>query len=247
MIKNRLYFMAGYMPEIEHSERTINLCRRAPAPGSRIASVITRLSRVDFNPTQKLQTNVSWIWSPAKRIGSLPNRDARVAAPTNDLSVQGGYVPSQAFTASGNYTVTPKLLVSVRYGYKYINAKEGNYGLSTSPYIIYNTDAPKVAGVPAPWQQGSGYRNVSSTFGIERDETTRHNIYVDGTYIWSAGKQQHTFKMGWMMNKAHEIIVDDFTNGEFTINWGDTFSRGSINKATGTYGYLHLGRRRPPQ
>ena len=31
--------------------------------------------------------------------------------------------------------------------------------------------------------------------------------------------------------------MDDFTNGEFTINWNDTFSRGSINNATGTYGY----------
>jgi hypothetical protein len=236
MIKNRLYFMAGYMPEIEHTERTINY-----AAGARTWKQDRKrhysLSRVDFNPTQKLQTNVSWIWSPAKRIGSLPNRDPRVAAPTNDLSVQGGYVPSQALTASANYTLTPKLLLSVRYGYKYINAKEGNYGLSTAPYIIYNTDAPKDSAIPAAWQQGTGYRNVSSTFGIERDETTRHNLYLDGTYILSAGGQQHTFKVGWMMNKAHEFIVDDFTNGEFTINWNDTFSRGSINNAKGTYGY----------
>lgn len=236
ILKNRLYFMTGMTPELEHTERTINY-----ASGARTWSQDRKrhygLGRLDFIPIQKLQVNGSWVWSPSKRTGSLPNRDPRVAPPTNDLSVQGGFEPSQAVTASANYTITPRLLVSGRYGYKYYNAKAGNYGLAGDPYIIYNTDAPKIAAVPVALQQATGWRNVSSTFGIETDATTRHNVYLDGTYIVNIGKQQHTFKAGWMLNKAHELIIDDYTNGNFLINWNETFSRGSINQATGTYGY----------
>jgi outer membrane receptor protein involved in Fe transport len=236
ILKNRLFFMAGYMPILESTTRTVNYTA-GPRTWNQTIKSHYSLSRVDFNPTQKLQINTSWIWSPVKRLGTLPNRDPRVTAPSNNLAIQGGFVPSQSYTASANYSVTPRFLVSARYGYKYYNAKPGNYGVATDPYIIYNTAAPAISAVPVALQQGTGWRNVSSTLAIEKDITTRHNVYVDGTYVLNIGRQQHTFKAGWMMNRAFEDYVDDFTNGEFTVDWGGTFSRGSINNAAGTYGF----------
>ena len=195
------------------------------------------LGRLDFTPFTKLQANASWVWSPAKRNGALPNRDIRVAAPSNDQAILGGYVPSQSLTWSVNYTATPKLIISARYGYKYFNSKDGNYGIVASPYITYNTAAPNDPAVPAIWQQGTGYRNVSSTLAIVKDVMTRHNLYLDGTYIVNLGGQQHTLKGGWMMNKGFEDYVDDYTNGQFTVNWGDSFTRNTIVGAKGAYGY----------
>ncbi len=238
ILKNRVHFFAAYQPELERTERIVAY---APPTGTRqfTQEPIRHygFGRVDFNPTSKLQVNSSWIWSPQRIKGTLPNRDPRVAPPTNDLSIQGGFVPSQAYTASANYLATPKLLLSARYGYRYLNRKENNYGISGAPYVVYQTSSSSVPGVPPEFAGSTGFRNVSSTFGIVRDITTRHNVYVDGSYTANLFGHPHTFKAGYAVNRVFNDIEDDYTNGYFLIYWGDAFSRGSINNQRGTLGY----------
>src|SRR5262249_28181578 len=134
------------------------------------------LSRIDFGVGSKVQVNTSWIWTPQRQTGALPNADPRIAAPSNDLTIQGGWQPANAYTAAVNYTVTPSILLSARYGYKYQNDKIGNYGLPLAPYIVYQQRAP----AEAPLQGNTGFSNVSSTLTTEKDIQTRHNVYLDG-------------------------------------------------------------------
>jgi hypothetical protein len=81
---------------------------------------------------------------------------------SSDLSVQGGYTPAQQFAAGFNWTPKSNLVVSGRYGYKYLNDKDGNYGLSQDPTSSLTS---RQAGLPVP-PRSRGYRNVTSTFGI---------------------------------------------------------------------------------
>ena len=229
IVKNRLFFNLGYMPQFTNRDRTIDY-----ASGTRKFNQRTKehfsLARLDYNPLSKLQVNTSWIWSPVKvRGGALPNQDVRLAAPTNDLTIQGGYQPSQQYSASATYTFTPRFLISARYGYRYQNDKLFNYGLSGLPRIVYNTAAP--AGVPTPG--GAGFANVSSTLRTEYDITDRHNVYLDASYL--VGK--HTIKFGYLLNRLGNRVVSDFTNGSFSVNWGESFSRGSISNVRGALGY----------
>lgn len=232
ILKDRLHFFGAYSPDSEHTDRDIAYTKGARS-FSQDRTRHYSLGRLDFTPSSKLQMNASYIWSPYKREGQLPNRDPRIAAPTNDLSIQGGYTPGQQISTGINWTPKSNLVISARYGYKYLNDKDGNYGLSQAPYISYQTAAP--AGVPTPG--GSGFANVSTTFGIARDITTRHNGYFDLTYVASLGGQQHTFKGGYAINRVANDVLNDYTNGFFQIYWGDTYSRGSITKAGGPYGY----------
>ena len=229
IVKNRLFFNVGYMPTFTNVDRTIDY-----AAGTRKFNQKTSyhfgLFRVDYNPLSKLQVNTSWIWSPVKiRGGTLPSQDIRLAAPTNDLTVQGGFQPSQQYSASATYSFTSKFLLSARYGYRYQNDKLFNYGLSGLPRIVYNTAAP--AGVPTPG--GAGFANVSSTLRTEFDVTDRHNVYLDSSYI--AGR--HTLKFGYLLNRLGNQVRSDFTNGSFSVNWGEAFSRGSVNAQRGALGY----------
>ncbi len=229
IIKNRLFFNMGYMPQFENRDRTINYAAGTRNFNQKTTSHFS-LARIDYNPLAKLQVNSSWIWSPVKvQGGALPNQDIRIAAPTNDLTVQGGFQPSQQYSTSATYTFTPKFLISARYGYRYQNDKLFNYGLSGLPRIVYNTAAP--AGVPTPG--GAGFANVSSTLRTEFDITDRHNLYLDASYL--AGK--HTLKFGYLLNRLGNRVVSDFTNGSFSVNWGEAFSRGSINNVRGALGY----------
>jgi outer membrane receptor protein involved in Fe transport len=235
ILKDKLHFFTAYSPTHETNTREIEY-----ASGARSFDMTQNshysLARLDFTPSSKLQINGSYIWAPSKREGALPARDPRLAAPTNDQSIQGGYTPSQQIAAGFSWTPTSRLVVSGRYGYKYLNDKDGNYGLSQAPYVSYQTSSA-AAGSPVPTAGGAGFVNVSSTFGIARDITTRHNGYFDLTYVADLGGQQHTFKAGYAINRVANDVLNDYTNGFFQIYWGDAYSRGSVQNQRGTYGY----------
>ena len=237
VIKDRLNFYVSYAPELERTTRTISY-----ASGARtFEQKWTRtygIGRLDFSPTPKVQFNTTYIWSPSKRDGSLPTRDPRIAAPSNDVSIQGGFTPAQAYTASVSYTPTSKLVLSARYGYRYFNDKDGNYGLPQEGFVTYQTSSAQ-SKTPVPPQSagGTGYSNISTNYGTELDVTTRHNVYVDAAYTATIGSHLHTFKAGYALNRVANQVNQDYLNGRFLIYWGDSFTRGSVTNATGPYGY----------
>ena len=238
ILKNRLYFFAGYMPEFVRIQRTNQY---ADPIGARQYEQETiqhyGLGRLDYAATSKLNIQTSWIWSPFRTKGGLPTTDIRRAPPGNDQSVVGGFAPAQAYTASANYAFTPRFLVSARYGYKYLNDKASNYGLPGTPYYTYQTaSAASPIPVPGAYQGANGFASSSSTLSTARDITTRNNIYLDATKMFSL-KGQHSFKFGYAINRQANDVATDYTNGFFQIFWGDKFNRGSVNNATGAYGY----------
>ncbi len=245
IIRDKLFFLVSYHPELESTQRVANYVKAGTRTYNQTVDRHYGLGRIDYSPNSKLQVNSSWIWSPQKINGYLPARDSRVEPPTNDLSIQGGYQPAQSYSASATYTATSRLIFTARYGYKYLNDKGGtagfggNYGLSGLPYITYNTATSAVtnAVVPASVQGANGFQNVSTTLGTIADVTSRHIVNGDASYITNIFGQQHTFKAGYSIARLSNNAIDDYSNGRFTVNWGDTFSRGSINNVGGTYGY----------
>jgi hypothetical protein len=237
IVKNSLFFTAGYAPSLTETTRTVPY-----ASGSRDFNRTDKshygFSRLDYNPFAKLQTYASWTWSPFKQNGVLPNADPRVAAPTNDLSIQGGWQPAQTVTVGGTYSITSKWLVTARFGSKYQNDKNLNYGLSGAPYLQYQTaSSQSPLPVPPAYAGANGYRNVTTTLGVVKDITTRRNIYVDSSYIANLAGRQHIFKFGYYQARVSNDVSTDFTNGSFQLFWGDKFSRGSFQGITGNYGY----------
>jgi hypothetical protein len=250
ILKQRLHFFTSYFPEFHRTERSI-----AFAAGPRTTvNRLTRhfgIARLDYAPTQKIQVNTSYLWTPIRSRGLLTGTDPRIAAPTNDLSINGGYTPSVAYTASFTWTPTSKTVFSARYGYKYLNDKGNTYGLPINPLINYatcnNVSTPGQCSsyIPGPGnqtpppsvQQASGFQNTASTFNTFFDVTTRHNVYLDGSYLARLAGQQHTFKGGFAINRIANRVKDDYPDGLFIFNWGEGFTRGTISNARGEYGY----------
>lgn len=239
IIRDRLFFFGSLAPQMQKTLRNVSYRTAGERVFEQEQTSWYGLGRLDYAASSKLQLNGSYIWSPQKINGYLPNRDPRLSPPSNDLSIQGGYTQAQSVSGSAVYSASPNVVLSARYGYRYLNDKlgnsglTGNYGLSGDPYVVYRNSAVGIAGVPAALQQPNNYSNVSSTFGIEKDITTRNNLYLDGT--WIVGR--HTLKGGYQLNRLHNEVADDFTNGNFLVYWNDTFSRGSVQGARGQYGY----------
>ncbi len=240
ILKDRLHFFTGYFPEASRTERTTTFVSDG---STRVSTNRTirhyALSRLDYAPSQKVQINTSYLWSPIRNSGSLYGTDGRIAPPTSNLTIQGGYRPSSAYTASVAYIPSPKFTLGARYGYKFLNDKDGNYGKPVAPYLIWSTNSSQQTSppVPAQWQGNAGKTNVSNTFLVLRDITTRHNVYLDGSYLNRLLGQQHHFEAGYALNRIANDVNDDYINGRFDINWGEGFTRGSIVNRRGTYGY----------
>ena len=236
IVKDRLLFTVAYEPALQRTERAI-----AYASGDRqYVREDTQhygLVRLDFNPVQKWRFQTSWLWAPARSKGRLPVTDVRVQAPANDQSVLGGFTPSQSYTASVSYVPTSRAIITARYGYRYLNQKDGNYGLPGDAWIQYGNSSSNAPGVPAEFAGPNGFQNISNPFKTEKSIQTRHNVYLDGSLITSLAGQQHSLKAGYAINRMANNIVDDYPNGHFQIFWGDSFSRGSIDGARGQYGY----------
>jgi len=242
LIKQRLNFFTGYTADLDRRERTVPFLVGTRTTTQRIVSH-RGVARVDYAPTQKLQINTSYFWNPVKQTGQLTGVDPRVAPPATDFSIRGGYVPASNYTASATYTANSHLIFEARYGYKYLNDKNGAYGNSPAPFLVWSR--PSVASsatlditnIPTAFRQASGFTNVANTFTVQRDITTRHNVYLNVNYMNNIFGQRHSFKGGYALNRLNNDVFDNFTNGRFNIFWGEAISRGSVQGVRGTYGY----------
>lgn len=240
ILKERLHFFTSYFPEFTRTERSIAFTAGPRTTTNRVTRHFG-LARLDYAPTQKIQVNTSFLWTPIRNKGLLTGLDPRIAPPTNDLSIGGGFTPASAYSASFTYTPTSKVVLSARYGYKYLNDKGNTYGLPTAVLRLYQraTSSAAYVGppVPAEFAGAAGLQNVSNTFNVVKDITTRHNLYLDGSYLARIFGQQHVIKGGFSLNRIENKVLDDYPNGRFDFYWGEGFSRGSITGARGTYGY----------
>jgi carboxypeptidase family protein/TonB-dependent receptor-like protein len=241
IIKQRLNFFTSYFPEFTRTQRDIAFTSGAKTSTNRITRHYG-MGRVDYSPTQKMQFNSSYLWTPIRSTGGLTGTDPRVAPPTNNLSLLGGYTPANAFTASFTYTPTSRTVLSARYGYKYLNDKGNTYGLPAGTLVLYATATSGSAytgpAVPAAFAGPAGKQNISNPFLVLFDITTRKNLYLDGSQIFRLAGQQHTVKGGYAENRIANRVEDDYPAGRFDIFWGTDFSRGTlVDHVRGTFGY----------
>ncbi len=255
IIKERLNFFTGYTVDLNRTERTTAFAAGTRTTTQRVVSH-RGVARVDYAPTQKLQINTSYFWNPVKQVGALIGNDPSVTAPTTDFSTRGGFVPASNYTASGVYTVSPKLILEARYGYKYLNDKNLNYGLPSVPFYTWTTStaagtggaAPSIVStgkltqaqydaIPVAFRQASGYANTATTLAVIKDITTRHNVYLNAIHLTNWFGQRHSFKGGYALNRLNNDVLTNYTQGRFNIAWGEAFSRGTIQNVKGPYGH----------
>jgi hypothetical protein len=256
ILKDRLNFFTGYSGELERRVRTLPFASGTQRYTQRTLRHYG-VARLDYAPTQKLQVNTSYYWNPVKQTGIFPaSLDPRVTPPSNDLSIGGGYTPASNYTVSTVYTVSPRLILEARYGYKYLNDKNNPYGKSPLPWLRWNASTalgqngalPSIVDqgklsqalydtIPGQFRQSNGFQNVTDTFTTSRDITTRHNLYLNANYITRIFGQSHSFKGGYALNRLSNDVFDNYPNGRFEIFWGEVISRGSVQGVRGDYGY----------
>lgn len=263
ILKNRLWFYAGYAPEFSTTLRTIR--RIQPVTATTVTPVViaTRdvrnrtkndnmFGRIDVSPFSKLSFYVSAFNTPSKSLGSIPggavnqgsyewpqNPPAPGAAPSaffNDrLDRQGGFTPANSVSGQATYTPWSNLAITAKMGRNYLNDKGNNYDTNTTnpTWTIVEPCVPATFPGCPPNTQASGTTG-SANSGVTYDITIRNTFSADATWVNRLFGQQHTLKGGFQRNAVSNDVLAP-TGGAVTLHFNETDPQTGMRSVYGYY------------
>ena len=124
----------------------------------------------------------------------------------------------------------PRITLSARYGYKYLNDKDGNYGVPGDPYVVYQT-ASAAAGLPVPTVGGTGiFKRQQHANHLSRRDHPEQPLcgwLLSGKFV---GPTSISLWAGYSLNRLTNDVATDYTNGDFNLFWGQSYSRGQYRQ-----------------
>ena len=130
-IKDKLWFFTSASPNFRRRSNDYKFSGGTEPATLKAEETYWQLfNKLSYSPTQRLRTNFSWLWSPAKAEGRLPayNNVANAVTSTlasNAVYQQVGYFqPQNNYSGQIDYTITPTSLVTVRGGRFWDNYKD---------------------------------------------------------------------------------------------------------------------------
>ena len=235
-IKDKLYFFTSISPRWRRADYKYEF---SDGPGSmkRKAAYMTWFNKIDFDPTSRIRTSFTWLYTPTRLTGSLyaytdycANCSVQTLANAAAVAIRGYSQPEQSYTGAMDFTLSNSSVLSVKGGRYYLDYKDT--GVPFSKQYVWRSSSVGIAGVPADLQQPSGFSTpsaIQTTFDI----TTRTYVQADFTQYFHLGGQ-HNIKAGVGTQKNVNKVLDSYgTDGRVNIYWGLPGPNGD----TGTYGY----------
>ncbi|HEX6975619.1 MAG TPA: carboxypeptidase regulatory-like domain-containing protein, partial [Vicinamibacterales bacterium] len=246
ILRNRLWFFAGYLPQITRWDRTVTFTSNQETATFRRDSEI---HNVNYNVTGQLSQNLraKFAVSHQPTVGgqTMPAIEADGTS-TSTRSQFPNQVTTNNFTNSyaGNvdWVVTPKFFMSLNTGYLAYGGKNVTSGQFPNQLRhTFTGENSMFADIPASLRQINGYSDFAASTRQVRDDYTRIGVNVDGTYyLTMAG--QHTLKAGVQFERLGNDVLTGAQAPTIALNWNA--SRTTLNNQTvrGTYGYFIANR-----
>jgi len=237
IVKNRLFFFAGYMPRFVNTDRNVNFVDGSKGAFNQKYTQQYTVGKLDYSPASRLRLNGSWIWNPTKSMGVLPSRQG-TDDPHSNYGEQGSYSAGQIVAGSVDYLPTNRLVLSFRGGYNRTN-NNTNYGIGTATSIYYSNNNAAIPGIPPDLVGAAGWQTFAPGATLY-DIYTRKNYNADATYVFSAAGQ-HSIKGGWQMNElGNNVNTTTYANGYYRYYWNLSYrciTSQCTGQQRGAYGY----------
>ncbi len=222
ILTDKLFFFTSFAPTWQRRTLHYNF---SDGPGSmdRKALFMSWFNKVDFNPTSRIHTNFTWLYTPTYLTGSLLTydemcQDCHTASIADAASVSnnGFYQPEQSMTGTINVTLTPSAILSVKGGRYYLNYKEtGNYPPTEFWYIRSSIG---VTGIDPSLEHPAGYTSQPPSGHVEHDITTRTYVQADvSKYLHLGGEHDLKFGVGTQKNVNNVNDLGVGTNGRVNL------------------------------
>jgi len=152
ILKDRIFAFVGFNPWIQNDERFVNYNQPGGlglgvVPFSQNTRSYYTNARIDFAATQKLRLYASWLYQLQKQYGeNLPLWDSATGGfnpasstlPSNYSHNIGYTAPNSTTNVGVDYSVTPRLIVTGRFGYYFENYHDFGFP-TTGALTIWQT------------------------------------------------------------------------------------------------------------
>ncbi len=240
IIRDRAWFFGAYQPALTSTKRVVD-ATSSVNPNANGASITQKdqTQYVTGNTTAQwsdsLRSRVAFNNSWRKLKGLLPAQSGLDPAGSNYTKTQT--YPNYSISGNLDYVASPKLFFSVRGGYYMQDQHDAN--VVEEPVIRWTTTSNVgLAGVPASFQRGTGFRSIPSNTKVERDKMTRAYLQADGT-VYGHFAGSHQIKGGVQLDRVGNDVFSGESRNLVTIRWNTGLSSGKP-VTRGPFGYYEV-------
>ncbi len=243
ILKDKLWFFASFNPEFRNRERIVNWLwpgnaafapQNGPTPFSNNSQTYYTNARIDYAATQKIRIFGSWLYQFQKQSGEfLPAADATVPGLVNPTASSppeiyghnlGFSAPNVTTNAGLDYTITPRLVGTFRWGYNYQNYHD--FGMPTGGafdlFDASGANAKDNLGNPipstSPLSQTSGFLSApENQNNTAYNQVHRNQIDADVAWFKSGWAGTHNFKFGYQLMRLSNSVLQHFNEPNVTV------------------------------
>jgi outer membrane receptor protein involved in Fe transport len=237
-LKDRLWFYSSYIPLIDTTNRTTTFVRANPGP-RRLTNTFLQhnaYNRLDLRAVNALRLFADWNYAYSRTQGQLgtPNsaygqvNTGATTDPGTFRSDNGTVNPLSLYTFGGDWTPTPKTVISARYGYFFSNNE--SRGVPQGTRYIYDTtvnaSSKDLTGQPFPSTtfNTSGFSNIPNNFATQFDAFKRKSFNIDASYYVGKFLGSHTFKGGYFWSTQSNGVLITANTNVVDLQWGQQYT-----------------------
>jgi outer membrane receptor protein involved in Fe transport len=245
IVKDRYWFWAGYIPQVDRSERTVTFLT-----GNRTQTFTRPLEdhNINYNVTGQLTRDLRAKFAGSHRLQysapGFPSIEPDGTSRDNPALFQGErqYTDSfeDSYSAVFDWVAKPNLYLNFTTGYLGYGQR-GKGPVADRLRHEFNGSNFQFPDIPPSLQQSSGYADEISSSIIVKDDYGRLTFNTDATY-YATGWGQHTLKGGIQYERLSNNVNRGSQHPRIVLNWGA--SRGTLDgrSVRGTYGYYTVTR-----
>ncbi len=201
IVRDKLFFFGSWAPRYVRRSNEYLFTRSETDTIEQKQTFNSAFGKVNYDPTNRLRTSFSVLWTPTTSEGSLAAYDDSLAnslssskASNQAQKTRGFEVPQTSYAGTLDFTLNNSSLLSVRGGYFDDNYKDT--GVPTFSSVSYQTSAVGL-GYPIAADQlgGVGFQNTPRIQLSEFDHTKRGYVQADFIKAFTMGGS-HNFKGG---------------------------------------------------
>lgn len=259
IMKDKIFGFVGFNPEWNDEERHVNY---GPAfggvlPFSRNIHTYYTTARIDASLTNKLRIYGSWLYQYQKEYGeNLPQSDSAngllnaftgcyssstclapggLGNPPSAFSHSQGFAaPNSTTNVGADFTITPHIVATTRFGYYFENYHDFGFPQGGSLYFWQDNSVAGVDSLKNPLPTSLQQLTLWYNAGFDPNFTIRNAnkaIQFDQDLAWfkSGWMGTHNFKFGYQLNRLSNDIFQRW-NEPVTYVWSG-FQPGVTNYA----------------
>jgi outer membrane receptor protein involved in Fe transport len=249
--KDKIWFFAGYAPQYYPSERTVTWTNPGTFPATQtFNNGDPNNLALNYNATSQLSNSLRARFTGTNETqkGALglpaiePNGTSTASAATfNPRSAVYTEQRQNAYSGVLDWVANDKTYVNVTAGFigYGLNSAGGDYYHGTRR--TFSTTNVGQAGVPAEFQNPSGFADNNSNSFTVADNYDRFNLQADITRF-ASWKGEHAFKIGGLYERIGNYADLGQQHVNIAFQWNQTLVTTQNVPVTGTYGYFVASR-----